>query len=102
MPKAPRIVSFDDLPLFASDAEIGAAVVGAAKANHWASVTVKRLELQPGFPRFDEAHGGRYTPGVRKYYEVKHGSLNAGEQLRVPEKPEDNSAWTGRRSRRQG
>jgi hypothetical protein len=100
--KAPQPTSFDDLPLFASDAEIGAAVVGAAKAKHWASVTVKRLEQLPGFPRFDEAHGGRYTPGVRKYYEVKHGSLTAGDRLRVPDMPEDNSAWTSRRSKRQG
>jgi len=102
MPKASRPVSFDDLPLFASDVEIGAAVVGAAKANHWASVTVKLLERQPGFPRFDEAHGGRYTPGVRKFYEVKHGSLTTGDRLRVPERPEDNSAWRGRTSKRQG
>lgn len=101
MKRSPLTVSFDDLPLFANDVEIGAAVVGAAKANHWASVTVKLLERQPGFPRFDEAHGGRYTPGVRKFYEVKHGSLTAGERLRVPEKPEDSSAWRNRTSKRQ-
>lgn len=94
-----RQLTFNDLPIFASDLDIGNAVVGPAKAKHWASITVKILERMPGFPRFDEAHGGRYAPGVRKYYEVKHGDLTAGNRLRVPELPEDPSAWKGRRSR---
>jgi hypothetical protein len=67
-----KFVKLDDLPIFASDLEIGIAVVGLANAKHWASVTVKILEKMPGFARYDEAHGGRYVPGVKKFYEDFH------------------------------
>lgn len=92
--------TFDELPLFASDLEIGYAVVGARGAAHWAVVTVKNLEKQLGFPRFDEAHMGRYTPGVRRYYEIHHGGL-PGQRQRSQERPEDRSAWKNRRSNHQ-
>ncbi|MDF2813079.1 MAG: hypothetical protein K0S56_4110 [Microvirga sp.] len=93
--------SFEDLPLFATDLEIGAAVVGGAKADHWAKVTVKGLERQAGFPRFDEVHQGRYTPGVRKFYEHLHGAP-AGQLPMAQETPEDHGSWTSRTPRRLG
>lgn len=93
--------SFEDLPLFATDLEIGAAVVGGARADHWAKVTVKGLERQAGFPRFDEVHQGRYTPGVKKFYERLHGAP-AGQLPMAQETPEDHGSWTSRKSRRLG
>ena len=100
-----RTTRFDDLPLFASDLELGAAIVGPAGANHWASVTVKSLELMPGFPRFDPAHGGRYSLGVKRFYEHHHGG-DPASRPRVQDGQENPTAWTNsrpsQRSRRLG
>lgn len=97
MGKATRI-TWDDLPLFASDYDLGAAVVGPDRASHWATVTVKNLEKQVGFPRYDEAHGGRYTPAVRKFYEVMH-TAQAQRPVSVPGMP-GAGQWDGRQKRR--
>jgi hypothetical protein len=96
MGKVTRI-TWDDLPLFASDQELGAAVVGPERADHWARVTVKNLERQSGFPKFDEAHGGRYTPAVRRFYEVMHDGR--GNSVQVPGMPRAGQ-WADRRVKR--
>jgi len=87
-----RRMTIDDLPLFASDLEIGIAVVGEQRAEHWASITVKRLETFPGFPKIDEAHGGRYVPAVKRYYEALYGAPG-GQKPRVEDRPENPDAW---------
>lgn len=97
MGKTTRI-TWDDLPLFASDEELGSAVVGPDRATHWARVTVKNLERQAGFPRFDEAHGGRYTPAVRRFYEVMHDG-RAQQPVTVPGMPKAGQ-WADRRVKR--
>jgi hypothetical protein len=93
--------TIDELPLFATDVEIGTAVVGIDRAEHWARVTVKNLEKQVGFPKFDEAHGGRYTPAVRRFYETFHGTQPLA-RASVQPMPEGTQGWTDRRSRRLG
>ena len=60
---------FDDLPLFATDMEIGAAILGPARAKEWAATIAPRLDLHGGFPPINLQHGGRYTPAVRAYYD---------------------------------
>jgi hypothetical protein len=96
---------FDDLPLFASNEQLGTAIVGAERAKYWADVTVKSLELMPGFPQFDPAHGGRYSLGVKRFYEHHHGG-DPASRPRVQDGQENPNAWTNsrpsQRSRRLG
>lgn len=91
-------ITWEDLPLFANDMMLGAAVVGPQGASHWAKVTVKNLERVPGFPKYDEAHGGRYTPAVRKFYEVQHETQ--AQRTSVSGMP-GTGRWTDQRLKRQ-
>lgn len=89
---ATRFVRREDLPLFATDEELAVAIVGPVQAKHWAAATVKGLELQPGFPKIDGTQGGRYTPAVRRYYDVMHGIV-PWVTLRPAHRPDNMGEW---------
>lgn len=93
MNRRPAIRTLDELPLFATDLEIAEAVVGPARAEHYARVTIKLLEKAPGFPPLNAAHGGRYTPAVRRFYDVEMGMASPSERLLAPDRPENPEAW---------
>lgn len=57
---------FARLPLFATDREIAAAVVGRASAERWIREVLPTLR---GFPPVDVRHGGRPVPLVIKFYD---------------------------------
>ncbi len=90
-----RRTRLDDLPLYATDVEIGQAVVGHSRAAAWARDYLPRLANQPGFPVFDQAHGGRYVPAVRVFYDQRNGIGSA--PLAVRDSAEDTSGWRGKR-----
>lgn len=93
-------LTFEDLPLFADDADIAACVVGPdpERIREWCA-SVGALEAN-GFPPRTHAYKRRYTPAVRDYYDRMYGlpaMLPAKREI-----GENLGAWTSRRSKRQG
>jgi hypothetical protein len=88
-------VKFADLPLFATDHEIAEAVVGKARVKQYLTVIERLDATDASFPKVDKAHGGRYTPAVKLYYDTHHG-LRAS-RLSAVDQPERAEAWTSKR-----
>jgi hypothetical protein len=66
-----RPIRWADLPLFATDEQIGTALLGAVRAGefkHHAAL----LEAH-GFPKIDVIWGGRYVPAVKAYFDRDYG-----------------------------
>lgn len=70
-----RSIKWDDLPLFASDAEIGTALLGPERAGEFRQ-RAALLEGR-GLPKIDPQWGGRYTPAVRRFFDVDYGLSDA-------------------------
>lgn len=87
----------DALPLFASDAEIGAALLGAKRAKEFAE-RAPLLERR-GLPKIDPMMGGRYVPAVKAFFDREHG-LTATPQPLAVDGREDLSRWQGGAKRR--
>lgn len=86
----------DDLPLFATDLEIAAAVVGEKRAAKWVKERLPALEKVPGFPKIDAFHGGRPVPLVARFYANFLGIGAEG----LPDGEEHPDAWHRKRVRR--
>lgn len=87
------------LPVFATDAELAAAIVGKARASMWLKSTLPLLEAKEGFPRTDPLHDGRPVALVWKWYE-RYMMLDKTYIPVTLEEPKDSpNAWT-RSSRR--
>lgn len=66
--------TINELPLFASDEDIGEAVLGFERRREFVAMA---SALQPvGFPRFNPFYKGRYVPAVRDFFEREYGSIN--------------------------
>jgi hypothetical protein len=61
----------ENLPLFASDAEIGAALLGSKRASEW-KVLAPLYERQ-GFPKIDPVMGDRYVPAIKAFFDKQYG-----------------------------
>jgi hypothetical protein len=70
MPRRSR-PRFDDLPLFATDLELGAALLGQGRAREFTGIATM-LERE-GFPPVLALWGGRYVPAVRAFLDQMHG-----------------------------
>ncbi len=68
-------LTFADLPLFATDAELGVALLGRARAALWSNL-VPSFERE-GLPKNDPLMGGRYVPAVKAFFDRQYG-LTAG------------------------
>lgn len=79
------------LPLFATDREIAAAVVGKERAAMYAKAVIPVLERH-GFPKMDPLHDGRPVLLVRRFYDGYLG-ITAGFQVAKPDGKEDWSVW---------
>jgi hypothetical protein len=66
-----RPISLADLPLYASDDELGAAILGRARAREWPGLAAA-LERK-GLPPVDALHKGRYVPAVKRWYDLRNG-----------------------------
>ena len=83
------------LPLFATDPEIAAALVGADRAEDWLETALPVLEKLPGFPKVDPLHGGRPVPVLILFYETY---LRLPSARGLPDGVE--GEWSGKRRRR--
>lgn len=88
----------EDLPLYADDMSIGAAILGPKRASEWRALAPL---LEPrGLPKIDDLHGGRYTPAVKAFYDRDNGVSGVPATPLTPDGIEDLGAWRHRRKRR--
>ncbi|WP_316196867.1 hypothetical protein [Bradyrhizobium sp. SZCCHNS3053] len=60
-----------DLPLFASDDELGEAVLGWERRGQFRALA--ELHERSGFPKVHPIFGGRYVPAVKHFLDSMHG-----------------------------
>ncbi len=94
-PKTVTNAALDKLPLFASDAEIAAAVVGRTKADYYRKAIIPALESR-GFPGIDPLHSGRPVPLVKQFYAAYLG-ITAGIVVARPDQEETFGKWRKRK-----
>lgn len=91
-----RTAALETLPLFATDRELGVALLGAARVKEWCSLAPALEER--GLPRVDGLMGGRYVPAVKAFFDRQYG---LGEQpAAAPDGGEDLTIWANKRKRR--
>jgi hypothetical protein len=73
--------ALDDLPLFADDQALGAALLGARRAGEWRAIAP--IYERRGFPKVDPVMGGRYVPAVRAFFDREYGI--GGSTLSAPD-----------------
>lgn len=88
--------AFSDLPLFATDAELGAALMGPSRVREWTSIA-PLLEAK-GLPRVDPLMGGRFVVAVEAFFRRQYGLEGAAPM--APDGGEDLSLWQSKRKRR--
>jgi hypothetical protein len=64
-------LTFAELPLFATDDELGVALLGRARSAVWRSLAP--LFEREGLPRSDPQMGGRYVPAVKAFFDRQYG-----------------------------
>ena len=74
---------FGGLPIFATDLQLGAAIVGKQRAAMWMKSVIPQLERR-GFPRIDPLHDGRPVPLVKQFYDGYLG-ITAGFAVGAPD-----------------
>ena len=63
--------TWETLPAFATDEEIGEVVLGRDRKREFRGLA--ELHEPAGMPKIDPAWGGRYVPAVRAYLDSRHG-----------------------------
>lgn len=64
-------LTINDLPLFATDEQIGEAVLGFARRKEFSALATV-LERE-GMPKVSPFWGGRYVPAVKRFFDHDHG-----------------------------
>ena len=90
-------LTWDNLPLFASDQEIGEAVLGYERRGEFHGLAT--LHERDGMPKNSPVWGGRYVPAVKAFFDSQYGISAAvplapngvegsfhGKSRRAPEK----------------
>ncbi len=96
---APRRLSLEKLPLFASEEEVSTALMGPGNYVRWRQVA-PLLEGR-GFPKIDALMGGRYTPAIKAYFDRLYGIVDPAS-FTIPDGQENWDAWKpGQRRGRQ-
>ena len=93
-----RFQPFDKLPLFANEQEIATALLGPGKVEHWRQI-VPLLERR-GLPTIDGLMGGRYTPAVRKFFDLDYRLEKDGQVASVPHTPAELGSWRSKKNAR--
>ena len=65
------VLTWDRLPLFATDEEIGEAVLGSDRRAEFKGLAIL-LERQ-GMPKISPLLGGRYVPAVKQFFDTHNG-----------------------------
>ncbi len=91
-------VTLENLPLFATDAELGPAILGK-RASEWPRIA--KLYEGHGLPKINPLLGGRYTPAVRRFFDCLEGTATPGNILPARDGPEkDGALWNETRKQR--
>jgi hypothetical protein len=94
--KRRRQPKIDDLPLFASDEQLSAVVMGPGKVKEWLAI-LPLLERR-GFPSIDGLLGGRYVPAVKAYFD-REWRVHSEHHVREPHGQERLGTYKGKRHR---
>jgi hypothetical protein len=90
--------SLDNLPLFATDDALGAALLGADRVQEWREI-VSLLETL-GLPKFDKLMGGRYVRAVVAHFDHQYGLDRGGHPPPLaPDGVEDFGKWKKQKHR---
>lgn len=87
--------SLDNLPLFATDDVLGAALLGADRVQEWRQIA-PLLETR-GLPKVDKLMGGRYVRAVVAYFDHQYGLDHGGDPPLAPDGVEDFEKWKKRK-----
>jgi hypothetical protein len=91
---AARFKTLDDLPAFASEDDLAAALMGKGRTGEFRQM-VPLLEAR-GFPKVDGLMGGRYVPAVRAFFDREY-RVRGDQQIAAPHGPAMLGAYSGRR-----
>jgi hypothetical protein len=89
--RAANVWTIELLPLFATERAIGAALLGAERAQEW--VHIAPLLEARGLPQIDQLMGGRYVPAVRAFFDHQYGLDRAGDAPLAPDGVENFEKW---------
>jgi hypothetical protein len=81
----------DNLPLFATDEVIGAALLGSDRAQEWRQIA-PLLEAR-GLPKIDGQMGGRYMRAVVAFFDHLYGLDRGGDVPLAPDGTEHFDKW---------
>jgi hypothetical protein len=84
-----------DLPAFATDRELGAALLGPERATEFTAIAP--LLERKGLPKVDQLFGGRYVPAVKTFLDQRAGIGEATPGVRAPDEVEDWNQWATRK-----
>lgn len=93
-----RFLTFDKLPLFASEEAIAGALMGPGKTAEWRQIAP--LLERRGLPTVDGLLGGRYTPALKAFFDREYG-IHSEAQVSSPHVPAELGAWKKQRGVRQ-
>jgi hypothetical protein len=89
--------SIQALPLFVTDAVLGAALLGYNRVQEWRQIA-PLLEAR-GLPKVDQMMGGRYVPAVIDFFDHQYGLNRGGASPLAPGGVEDFEKWHQKRKR---
>jgi hypothetical protein len=78
-----RPTALDALPLFVTEEQLAAAVMGPGKTREWRQVA-PLLEVR-GLPEIDGLMGGRYLPAVKAFFD-REWNVHGTHQVKAPHK----------------
>ena len=83
-------------PWFATEDQIGTALLGANRLDEWLQIA-PLLEAR-GLPKIDQLMGGRYMPAVRAFFDRLYGLDHSAANLPLaPDGVEDFGSWKRRK-----
>ena len=84
-------IGLNNLPLFATDDVLGAALLGDNRLQEWRQIA-PLLETR-GLPKVDKLMGGRYVRAVVAYFDHQYGLDRDGGPPLAPDGVEDFEKW---------
>ena len=69
-------LTWDGLSLFASDEDIGEALLGRHRKGEFAAMA--RVQERYGMPKICTMYGGRYVPAVKAFLDAQYGLTAKG------------------------
>lgn len=91
MARSSKYAGLESLPLFATDSELGAALLGPGRVQEFQQM-VPMLEAR-GMPKIDHLMGGRYTRAVVAWFDQQYGLGHATNVPLAPDGVEDFEGW---------